>query len=711
MLLTVSTVKDSVDNVAFFVAANLAAGVDHMFVCLDAPAEPEQRDVAASLADHPHVTCLPTTRRDWWAEQRPAGLNVRQRANAGWVRAVLEPFGWAEWLFHVDGDEVAWLDREALAAVPSGTDAVWLPPWEAVSQWQGEERPRSFKRLLDDADLTLLQVLGRIPEATNQAYFHGHVMGKSGVRPASGLSLTLHDAVTPDGAKVERHEDPRLKVLHYDAPSGEEFVRKWTALAHAGPARYRASRAPVAKALRSLVARDLPDDVRARYLREIYELEHPRRRRDPGRARPARARRPDRVAGGAAVPLPRRRRRTGGPGRGDARSAQGPVRRRRQAGRRPGRATRAAQAPGAPRLARRTRDARAPSRDAGSGTSRSACSALRRRTSPSMVATRSTVTAATSASVTDDVLRRSSRTSGTSRCSRSPCTSYAAACRCSTAARPRRRQSSTWSGSGQKRSPPIGTSRSSARKLPDPDAAVVGAVESLEPLVDAAQRLGLHDAHRGVGEGLRQVHARAVEADGGGELVPHVVARGAGVEHEHVHPLGGHGAGPALEDQAQVEGAPVPDVAGPLGHLAAVVGHPLGGAVLQALLPAGGEQPEGLSSGDDEVHLGRREGLDRGAGLGRAGRGEELVADQTGAVAGGELGADAVPGGALRLGRPLLAGLLAHGARGPQVVAALGAGDDDPALAQPVAVGPDDGLQVGRGRLGEPEVDEHPVDH
>jgi hypothetical protein len=270
MLLTVSTVKDSVDNVAFFVAANLASGVDHLFVFLDAPAEPEQKDVAASLDGHPHVTCLPTTRRDWWQGERPAGLNVRQRINANWVRSVLEPFAWAEWLFHVDGDEVACLDRDALAAVPAGVDAVWLPPWEAVSEWDAD-RPRLFKRLLDGPDLTLLHVLGRIPEPTNQAYFHGHVMGKSGVRPGATTALTLHDAVTAGGGRLERHADPRLKVLHYDAPSGGEFVRKWTALAQAGPARYRASRAPVAQALRNLVGRDLSEAVRTKYLREIYE--------------------------------------------------------------------------------------------------------------------------------------------------------------------------------------------------------------------------------------------------------------------------------------------------------------------------------------------------------------------------------------------------------------------------------------------------------
>ena len=271
MLFTASTVKDSPENVRFFVAANLASGVDHMLVFLDAPGESDQKEVAASLADHPHVTCIPTTRRWWWSDGRPNSLNVRQRINANWARAVLEPFDWAEWLFHVDGDEVACLDREALDSVPATLDAVWLAPWEAVSQWSQSGRPTQFKRLLDDVDLNLLHVLGAIDEPSNQAYFHGHVMGKSGVRPRSGLGLTLHDAVSADGRRQPRHDDPRLRVLHYDSPSGEEFVRKWTALAQAGPVRYRPSRAPSARAIRALVTRDLPEETRVKYLRRLYE--------------------------------------------------------------------------------------------------------------------------------------------------------------------------------------------------------------------------------------------------------------------------------------------------------------------------------------------------------------------------------------------------------------------------------------------------------
>ncbi len=49
-------------------------------------------------------------------------------------------------------------------------------------------------------------------------------------------------------------------------------MRKWTALAQAGPARYRPSRAPSARALRTLVSSDLPEETRAKYLRRIYDL-------------------------------------------------------------------------------------------------------------------------------------------------------------------------------------------------------------------------------------------------------------------------------------------------------------------------------------------------------------------------------------------------------------------------------------------------------
>ena len=273
MLFTASTVKDSPANTRFFVAANLASGVDHMVVFLDAPDEPEQQEVAAELAAHPDVTCIPTD-RTWWRGDRPSRLNVRQRINANLLVSLLGEVPDAEWVVHVDGDEVVRADPETLAAVPADTGALWLSPLEAVSTLHAEQRPTLFKRLLEDGDLQLLTVLGVLDAATNQAYFHGHVLGKSGVRPRAGLHLTLHDSVHPDGRRLrapERFEHPGLAVLHYDAVSGEAFIRKWQSMIAAGPTSLRPDRAPLAMALRSLVGKDLDPKAAETYLRAIYE--------------------------------------------------------------------------------------------------------------------------------------------------------------------------------------------------------------------------------------------------------------------------------------------------------------------------------------------------------------------------------------------------------------------------------------------------------
>jgi Glycosyl transferase family 2 len=270
MLVTASTILDTPANVRRFVADNLAMGVDHMVVFLDDPGAPDQDQVADELGRHGQVTCVPTG-RDWWAGDRPQGLNVRQRINVNLALELVKGMEWAQWVFHIDGDEVVALDREVLAAVPASADAVWLTPLECVSQFGATERPRLFKRLLDEDDLNLLRMLGVLATPTNAAYFHGHVLGKSGVRPGSGLRLTLHHAVTSSGARVPRHEDPRLRVLHYDAVSGEEFVRKWTALLGAGSARFRKDRAPTINALRTLTGKDIPAPIAEKYLRRIYE--------------------------------------------------------------------------------------------------------------------------------------------------------------------------------------------------------------------------------------------------------------------------------------------------------------------------------------------------------------------------------------------------------------------------------------------------------
>ncbi len=272
MLVTASTVLDEPANVEQFVQRNCASGVDHMIVFLDDPHAAGQTEVRSMLGEHPHVTCVPTDEA-WWLGDRPHQLNVRQRINANLALHLLADLDEAQWLFHVDGDEVAVLDRDALDAVPVGVDSVWLTPWEAVSRPDAHEPPTLFKPLLGDDDLQLLTVLGVVAEPTNQAYFHGHLLGKSGVRPGSGLRLALHDPVDPDGRRVpleQRHRDDRLHLLHYDAVSGEEFVRKWSAMVAAGPVALRKDRAPLARALRTLLAKDLDEQTRAQLLRRLY---------------------------------------------------------------------------------------------------------------------------------------------------------------------------------------------------------------------------------------------------------------------------------------------------------------------------------------------------------------------------------------------------------------------------------------------------------
>jgi hypothetical protein len=268
MLFTVSTVKDTLANLQRFVAGNLAGGADHLVVFLDA----EQPDVQTFLDGHPHVTCVRTDDA-WWRGDRPADLNVRQRLNANLVKAVLTRVEGAEWVFHVDADEIVRLDRDVLAAVPASERVVGLLPLEAVSQvhWDGD--PTWFKRLLRKPELRRLQELGVIDRAHNGALFHGHVDGKSGIRPTLDLWLTLHQGVDAAGTELERFTDDRLSLLHFESYSGDDFARKWVSILSAGTTpHFRPARRPTADAVLALMGLGLGDDeLRARLLEVFRE--------------------------------------------------------------------------------------------------------------------------------------------------------------------------------------------------------------------------------------------------------------------------------------------------------------------------------------------------------------------------------------------------------------------------------------------------------
>jgi hypothetical protein len=248
------------------VTGNLAGGADQVVLFLDAP-DPE---VEAWLASRPEVIHV-VTDDAWWRGERPAELNVRQRTNANLLKALLTLLEDVEWVFHIDGDEVVWIDRGALAQVPAEREAVRLAPLEAVAQreWAGD--PTWFKRALDDDELTGLAARGVIAKPTNSAYFHGHPFGKAGVRPRIDRGLRLHDVVDAAGERVRMAARPRLRMLHYESYTGLDFVRKWRSILASGPGvGFRADRQATAAAVRAVLAAGLsPAEAEARLL-EVF---------------------------------------------------------------------------------------------------------------------------------------------------------------------------------------------------------------------------------------------------------------------------------------------------------------------------------------------------------------------------------------------------------------------------------------------------------
>jgi hypothetical protein len=266
VIATVSTVKDTLANVQRFVTGNLAGGVDHMVVFLDAP-DPE---VEAWLAAQEHVTHV-VADEAWWGK-RPAELNNRQRTLANLAKALFTVVPGIDWIFHVDADEICQIDRNAIATVPKGYDAVRLAPLEAVSRKHWDGSPTWFKRLLDDQDLLLLEVLGVVEKPTNGHLFHGHVEGKTAVRPRLDRWLTIHRTVDEKRDEVPHFEAPGLNVLHYESYSGEDFVRKWSAILAAGPdVSLRPVRQRTKGAVQALIGKPLTPELREQYLMRIFE--------------------------------------------------------------------------------------------------------------------------------------------------------------------------------------------------------------------------------------------------------------------------------------------------------------------------------------------------------------------------------------------------------------------------------------------------------
>jgi len=266
MLFSVSTIKDNVGNVEAFVQRNLAHGIDHMFVFLD----DSQAEVTQYLQGQPAVTCVEAYGA-WWAGARPTRLNRRQNTNADVVKGLLTQLEGDHWLFHIDGDEIISVDRERLEGLPADIRVVHLNPLEAVSEEQPAARPTQFKRLLTEQELHLLKLLGIVSEPSNDVYFHGHVGGKAGFRPALDLYAGIHAPLDAQREPIEGFTADWLEQLHLESVSLMEFQRKWVALVESGPRpSIRSPRRTTYCAVEALMNLGVSGDVADRYLRELY---------------------------------------------------------------------------------------------------------------------------------------------------------------------------------------------------------------------------------------------------------------------------------------------------------------------------------------------------------------------------------------------------------------------------------------------------------
>jgi hypothetical protein len=267
VLLTVTTAKDSLDNIQRFVTANLAGGADHLIIFLDAG----DQEVEEWLASRPEVTFI-VCDKSWWQGHRPGILNVRQRVNANLARMVLSTIEWVDWLFHVDADEVLWVDRSVVDQVPGDHVAVRLTPREVATDSVDAHGGASFKRLLEQPELDLLFALGVLAEPTNKLYFRSHIVGKVGVRPDLDHAMKIHNITDATGRIVRHYQHPDLQVLHYESYDRAEFVRKWQAMIGSGPGiHFGKYRMPIASGLKALLAKELDPTISAKYLSQIFE--------------------------------------------------------------------------------------------------------------------------------------------------------------------------------------------------------------------------------------------------------------------------------------------------------------------------------------------------------------------------------------------------------------------------------------------------------
>ena len=230
--------------------------------------------------------------------------------------------------------------------------------------------------------------------------------------------------------------------------------------------------------------------------------------------------------------------------------------------------------------------------------------------------------------------------------------------------------------------------------------------------VDPPQQCGGDRVQRLVPVVHVEVEAAGVDAAGLGEPLPQQLRVGAARRHRHdPYAIGGHGAGPAVDDAGDVLG-----LVEPAGGLVLPGGvreqlpelleglHP---PVLDVLLPLGGDLAHQVACGDHDLDGCRGERLDHDLRVLGGGAAEHLVADHDRARVRAGLLDERVPaarGARVRLTAPAGVGEIE---RRQECGIGHVAGDEHVPLAQQGAVAPQHVLQISGAGLRGPHVQDH----
>jgi len=238
-------------------------GVDEFYVYADDPAD----DTVDTVADLPFVHCRPTVPAEQYRGHPAFARYVEQYGQIA-SRQVLNTFdamiaarrAGADWLVHLDTDELLCLDteaarpghlRERLAEFPPDVEAAVFEPLEIAQTEQAYENVFAeatlFKR-------PIREIKRRVPDPASGRMvsipsYYGHVAGKSGVR------------LTADARPLGPHRFGRMSdetrlpaatagsVLHYYAYSFEDFHKKFENMKAEPDVFPRGAEAPVQKRL------------------------------------------------------------------------------------------------------------------------------------------------------------------------------------------------------------------------------------------------------------------------------------------------------------------------------------------------------------------------------------------------------------------------------------------------------------------------------